>query len=185
MKRKHLIGWPFFLALAGTVTFTASLAAAGPAGGAGPNRPGPSSGVLETNGIARPTSLVAVTKKMDCPVLGSDAGVISFCESAMDSGYLLVHWLWKPTPCSATKCATADEFHLTQKSGGTNTVSTWNLELANFPKDSWKNGDCFVVRAYNKGLSLESADSYQVCVGLQLQPAPFIRLDLPTPEPSP
>jgi hypothetical protein len=125
-----------------------------------------SAGPLAT-GISRPTDVVAVSTAADCPKLSPEPSVIDFCESAMKSGYLLVHWTWTKSPCGAAKCLDEDQFHLVHKSGGASSTTTnWGVYLANFAKGSWKNGDCFIVRAYNKAAPLESADSYQVCVAV-------------------
>lgn len=124
--------------------------------------------------LNRPTDVVAVSSAADCPKLSPDPSVIDFCESAMKSGYLLVHWTWTKSPCGAAKCLDEDEFHIVHKSGGASSTTTWGVYLANFDKGAWKNGDCFVVRAHNNTANAESADSYQVCVGLTLRPVPMV-----------
>jgi hypothetical protein len=148
--------------LASTATITASAASVGPPRGGVQVNP--------TQGLARPTNLVVVSTAGDCPKLGM--AVADFCASAMKDGYLLVHWDWKKSPCGYGTCLDEDLFRLVHKSGGAGTTTDWYYHLANFPKGTWKNGDCFIVRAHNSAVNLDSADSTQTCVGLTLIPVP-------------
>lgn len=178
MNRVTVLRSVSLLVCAAALAVCAFSASAGPA----PIRPGGVMGGTElATGISRPTDVVAVSNAVDCPKLSPEPSVIDFCGSAMKSGYLLVHWTWTKSPCGAAKCLDEDEFHLVHKSGGASSTTNWGVYLANFAKGSWKNGDCFVVRAYNKAAPLESGDSYQVCVGLILRQAPFIRLPQASP----
>ncbi|HXM18682.1 MAG TPA: hypothetical protein VN934_07685 [Candidatus Tumulicola sp.] len=171
MNRVTVLRSMSFLVCAAALAICAVSASAGPV----PIRPdGVTGGPGAATGISRPTDLVAVSTPADCPKLSSDPSVVDFCGSAMKLGYLLVHWTWTKSPCGAAKCLDEDEFHLVRKSGGASSTTNWGVYLANFAKGSWKNGDCFIVRAYNKAAPLESADSYQVCVGLTLRPVPML-----------
>ena len=153
----------------GALAFAATVATS--AASVGPPRGGIQ--LNPTQGLARPTNLVVVGTAGDCAKLGM--AIIDFCENAMKDGYLLVHWDWKKSPCGYGTCLDEDLFHLVRKSGGASATTDWYYHLANFPKGTWKSGDCFIVRAHNSAANLDSADSTQTCVGLTIVPVPHIQ----------
>jgi hypothetical protein len=114
-------------------------------------------------------NLILISTASDCSKLtpglfgGGWFGLPGSCEADLKAGNLWFHWAWARVPCGSMTCLDADGFIFTHKPGvGFPVDIRWrDVEVG---AGTWRFGDCFVIRARNSVVNIDSADSNVVCV---------------------